>query len=31
MGPEADALRADAVSNPAFMYEIKRHSQSRIS
>ena len=31
MGPDGAALCKDAVTNPAFMYEIKRHSQSRIN
>lgn len=31
MGPEGAALCKDAISNPAFIYEIKRHSTSRIS
>lgn len=30
MGPEGAALCKEAVTNPAFIYEIKRHSQSRV-
>jgi hypothetical protein len=30
MGPAGHALCKDAVTNPAFIYEIKRHSQSRV-
>jgi len=30
MGPDGAALCKGAVTNPAFIYEIKRHSQSRV-
>ena len=30
MGPQGAALCKDAVSNPSFIYEIKRHSTSRV-